>query len=147
MRSLPYLGVEVAQLPVKSVHSYVTAEQVRHKLTQKFTRSSNSSRALADFEVLVPYFKDLKKKQAVTSQSLQKIEDGGFPSCAKAPSRSKCIFIAAYAIAVRTSEYDLPPEMLDDIAAMVSSSYGRGSGEEQPRRKRPRLDNEGDDED
>lgn len=53
---------------------------------------------------------------------------------------------AAYAIAVRSSEYDLPPEMLDDIAAMVSSSYGRGSGEEQGRQKRPRLD-DGDDDD
>ncbi|KAI0702457.1 Translin [Cytidiella melzeri] len=83
----------------------------------------------ADFEGLTPYFKELRKKQAVTSQSLQKIED------------------AAYAIAVRCSEYDLPPEMLDDIAAMVSSSAGRGTGEEQPRRKRPRLDDhaEGDD--
>ncbi|KAI0094568.1 Translin [Irpex rosettiformis] len=83
----------------------------------------------ADFETLTPYYKELRKKQAVTSQSLQKIED------------------ATYAIAVRTSEYDLPPEMLDDVVAMVSGSYGRGSGEDQSQRKRPRPDDDGGDDD
>lgn len=29
-----------------------------------------------DFETLTPHFKELRKKQHVTSQSLQKIEDG-----------------------------------------------------------------------
>jgi Translin family len=31
---------------------------------------------LVDFERLTPYVRDLSKKQAVTSQSLEKIEDG-----------------------------------------------------------------------
>ncbi|KAI0757266.1 Translin [Daedaleopsis nitida] len=57
----------------------------------------------ADFEALIPYFKELRKKQYVTSQSLSKIED------------------AAYAIAVRTSEYDVPPAMLDDLVAQTVS--------------------------
>ncbi|KAF9014990.1 Translin [Cyathus striatus] len=59
----------------------------------------------ADFECFTPYVRDLNKKQAVTSQSLEKIED------------------AAYAIFVRSSEYDLPPEMLDDIVSQTISSY------------------------
>ncbi|GJE87756.1 translin-associated factor-X domain-containing protein [Phanerochaete sordida] len=76
----------------------------------------------ADFEVWTPYFKDLRKKQNVTSQSLEKIED------------------AAYAIMVRSSEYDLSPDMLDDIVARtVSFEHGNGSG-----RKRGR-DYEGED--
>jgi len=59
----------------------------------------------ADFERWTPYVRELKKKQSVTTQSLEKIED------------------AAYAIMVRTSEYDLSPEMLDDIVAQSISSY------------------------
>lgn len=31
---------------------------------------------IADFEALTPYFKELRKKQYVTGQSLEKIEDG-----------------------------------------------------------------------
>jgi hypothetical protein len=31
---------------------------------------------IVDFERLTPYVKDLSKKQTITSQSLQKIEDG-----------------------------------------------------------------------
>ncbi|OBZ79725.1 Translin-associated protein X [Grifola frondosa] len=62
----------------------------------------------ADFEGWTPYFRDLRKKQAVTSQSLQKIED------------------VAYAIAVRSSEYDLPPEILDDIVARTVSNMASG---------------------
>ncbi|KAF8203232.1 Translin [Pholiota molesta] len=73
----------------------------------------------ADFERMTPYIRDLKKKQSVTTQSLEKIED------------------AAYAIMVRTSEYDLSPEMLDDIVVQSISSYrdtgrqpaGRGRGD------------------
>ncbi|CAA7258794.1 unnamed protein product [Cyclocybe aegerita] len=60
----------------------------------------------ADFERMSPYIRDLRKKQIVTAQSLEKIED------------------AAYAIAVRSSEYDLPPELLDDIVAQSISNYG-----------------------
>ncbi|KAG5652285.1 hypothetical protein H0H81_005545 [Sphagnurus paluster] len=60
----------------------------------------------ADFERMTPYVRDLSKKQAVTAQSLQKIED------------------AAYAIAVRGSEYALPQQMLDDIVALSVSRIG-----------------------
>jgi len=73
----------------------------------------------ADFEGFIPYFKDLRKKQAVTSQSLEKIED------------------VAYAIAVRSAEYDIPPELLDDIVERTISTPGHGvapSGDD--RRKR-----------
>ncbi|KAF8058274.1 Translin [Lyophyllum atratum] len=59
----------------------------------------------ADFERMTPYIRDLSKKQAVTTQSLEKIED------------------AAYAIAVRGSEYALPQEMLDDIVAQSISRF------------------------
>jgi hypothetical protein len=33
-----------------------------------------------------------------------------------------------YAITVRTAEYDLPPEMIDDIIARHMSGYGAGGG-------------------
>ncbi|PSR73170.1 hypothetical protein PHLCEN_2v10982 [Hermanssonia centrifuga] len=73
-----------------------------------------------DFEALTPYFRELRKKQVVTSQSLEKIEDE----------------IAAYAIAVRCSEYDLPPELMDDIVARtVSTSVGSGGAESNSRKK------------
>ncbi|KDQ54767.1 hypothetical protein JAAARDRAFT_348283 [Jaapia argillacea MUCL 33604] len=62
-------------------------------------------RCKADFAGLTPFVKGLAKKQSVTNQSLQKIED------------------AAYAIAVRTSEFDLPPDILDDIVARCVSGY------------------------
>jgi hypothetical protein len=32
-----------------------------------------------------------------------------------------------YAIAVRTAEFDLPPEMIDDIVARHMSGYGAGA--------------------
>ncbi|RDB28523.1 Translin-associated protein X [Hypsizygus marmoreus] len=60
----------------------------------------------ADFERMTPYVRDLSKKQAVTAQSLEKIED------------------AAYAITVRGSEYDLPQDMLDDLVAQSISRFG-----------------------
>ncbi|KAI0336092.1 Translin [Cubamyces sp. BRFM 1775] len=75
----------------------------------------------ADFEGLTPYFKELRKKQSVTSQSLEKIED------------------ATYAVVVRTSEFDIPPELLDDLVAQtVSRASDRSSFGDEPRRKRPR---------
>ena len=48
---------------------------------------------------------------------------------------------AAYAVAVRTSEFDLPPEMLDDLVAQTGShaTDHNGFGDE-PRRKRARND-------
>ncbi|OJA18824.1 hypothetical protein AZE42_00831 [Rhizopogon vesiculosus] len=60
--------------------------------------------AISDFERFTPYVRELSKKQAVTSQSLEKIED------------------AVYAIVVRGSEYDIPPDMLDDIIARSIST-------------------------
>ncbi|KAJ6574767.1 Translin [Mycena capillaripes] len=59
----------------------------------------------ADFERFTPHVRDLSKKQSVTANSLEKIE------------------VAAYAVAVRGSEYDLPPEMLDDLVAQVTAKF------------------------
>jgi len=76
----------------------------------------------ADFERLTPYIRDLSKKQQVTAQSLEKIED------------------AAYAIVVRGSEYDVPQEMLDDMVAISISTFGGGH-----RHKRGRKGGDNDD--
>ncbi|KAJ7630615.1 Translin [Roridomyces roridus] len=62
----------------------------------------------SDFERFTPHVRDLSKKQYVTASSLEKIET------------------AAYALVVRGSEYDLPPEMLDDLVAQTTSRFGRG---------------------
>ena len=52
---------------------------------------------------------------------------------------------ATYTVAVRSSEYDLPPEMLDDLVARtVSSAYG-GDGGGSTRRKRGREDDQDED--
>ncbi|KAF8971513.1 Translin [Flammula alnicola] len=75
----------------------------------------------SDFERMTPYIRELSKKQSVTAQSLEKIED------------------AAYAIVVRSSEYDLSPEMLDDIVAQSISNYS-GDGIRQPPGHRRRAD-------
>ncbi|KAK0465276.1 Translin [Desarmillaria tabescens] len=79
----------------------------------------------ADFEGFTPYVRFLSKKQSVTAQSLQKIED------------------AVYAIVVRSSEYDLPPEMLDDI---VSQTFSDSSGDRRSRRRNADSEDEFDDE-
>ncbi|KAJ6519480.1 Translin [Mycena sanguinolenta] len=59
----------------------------------------------SDFEHFTPHVRDLSKKQSVTAGSLEKIE------------------AAAYAIAVRGSEYDLPQEMLDDLVAQAATKF------------------------
>ncbi|KAJ7785962.1 Translin [Mycena metata] len=59
----------------------------------------------SDFERFTPHVRDLSKKQYVTANSLEKIE------------------VAAYAISVRSSEYDLPQEMLDDLVAQVTARF------------------------
>ncbi|KAI0670164.1 Translin [Trametes maxima] len=75
----------------------------------------------ADFEGLTPYFKELRKKQSVTAQSLAKIED------------------AAYTVVVRTSEFDLPPELLDDLVAQtIVRAADHGNFGDESRRKRGR---------
>ncbi|KIY67587.1 Translin [Cylindrobasidium torrendii FP15055 ss-10] len=56
-----------------------------------------------DFDGFTPQIRNLSKKQSVTTQSMKKIED------------------AVYAIVVRTSEYDLPPDLLDDLVAQITS--------------------------
>ncbi|KAG6902317.1 hypothetical protein C0995_001696 [Termitomyces sp. Mi166 len=56
----------------------------------------------SDFERVTPYIRDLSKKQAVTAQSLEKIED----------------------------EYALPPEMLDDIVARSISKLSHGDDQQ-----------------
>ncbi|KAL5518646.1 hypothetical protein ACEPAH_329 [Sanghuangporus vaninii] len=98
--------------------SDVTGELMRFAITSIGRRGGRgTARAVsdfvrnckADFEGFTPYVRHLGKKQAVTTQSLQKIED------------------AAYAIVVRTSEYDLPEELLDDIVERCVSDVRRGS--------------------
>jgi len=80
----------------------------------------------SDFERLTPYVRDLSKKQAVTSQSLQKIED------------------ATYAIVVRGSEYDLPPDKLEEIVALSITNFG-GTQDRRPRMHYKDIDSEGED--
>ncbi|KAJ3736909.1 Translin [Lentinula guzmanii] len=94
--------------------SDLTGELMRFAISG-FGKPGGRSRALetcnfvrnckSDFERFTPYVWELHKKQAVTAQSLSKIED------------------AAYTAVVRTSEFDLPPEMLDDIVNQTVSSY------------------------
>ncbi|KAF5337309.1 hypothetical protein D9611_003198 [Ephemerocybe angulata] len=83
----------------------------------------------ADFDRFTPFIYELRKKQSVTTQSLEKIEDSWcFPlALVKRPDR---LFLAVYAICVRSSEYDLPPEMLDDIVASISQSSRSKRGDE-----------------
>jgi len=57
----------------------------------------------ADFETLTPYIDDLHKKQTVTTQSLRKVEE------------------AAYAIVIRSSEYELSSPMLGHIISQAVS--------------------------
>jgi len=59
----------------------------------------------SDFEHFTPHIRDLSKKQSVTANSLEKIE------------------AAAYAVAVRGSEYDLPQEMIDDLVAQATARF------------------------
>ncbi|KAH9937453.1 Translin [Fomitopsis serialis] len=82
----------------------------------------------ADFDSFTPFCRELRKKQQVTSQSLEKIED------------------VAYAIAVRSSEYDLPPELLDDIVERTVAEAGFG-GDDRDRRRRGGRRGEDDGED
>lgn len=76
--------------------------------------------------------RDLHKKQAVTSQSLQKIEDGRYPSLVILVFAVMYLYTATYAIVVRSAEY----ELLDEIVARSISDFdgkskGRVHGEEE----------------
>ncbi|KAL4068281.1 Translin [Scleroderma yunnanense] len=59
----------------------------------------------AELDKYTPFVKELRKKQVVTAQSLEKIEN------------------AVYAIVVRSSEYDLAPEIIDDIISQSTSNF------------------------
>jgi len=82
----------------------------------------------AEFEVFTPNIHDLRKKQLVTAQSLEKIED------------------ATYAIVVRGSEYDLPQEMLDDIVSRVVAPFRDAAFADEDHTHHKRRRSEGDDE-
>jgi len=94
--------------------SDLTGELMRFAISG-FSRKGGRGRAMqvckfvrdckSDFDRFTPFVKGLRKKQVVTNQSLEKIEN------------------AVYAIVVRTSEYDLPPEILDDIIIQSMSNY------------------------
>ncbi|TFK57487.1 Translin [Heliocybe sulcata] len=85
-------------------------------------------RCKADFEGMCPRVRGLSRKQHVTNSSLQKIED------------------AAYTIAVRSSEYDLPDDILDDIVARCISGYDTNHRNYDRRPDRTR-DRDGDEDD
>ncbi|KAK7468632.1 hypothetical protein VKT23_003137 [Stygiomarasmius scandens] len=99
--------------------SDLTGELMRHAISG-FSKRGGRSNALAvcafvrnckaDFERFTPHVRDLSKKQSVTAESLVKIED------------------AAYAAVVRSSEYDLTPDMLDDLV----KSYLSNQNDERP---------------
>ncbi|KAL0579781.1 hypothetical protein V5O48_002192 [Marasmius crinis-equi] len=94
--------------------SDLTGELMRYAISG-FGRLGGRSRAnevcsfvrncKADFERFTPYVWELNKKQAVTNQSLMKMED------------------AAYAVAVRASEYDLTPDQLDQFVNRFLATY------------------------
>ncbi|PPQ90409.1 hypothetical protein CVT25_014927 [Psilocybe cyanescens] len=91
-------------------------------------------RCKSDFEGMTPYIRELRKKQSVTTQSLEKIEDDD--GALTEPSASGFFSTpAAYAIVVRSSEYDLPPEILEDIVAQSVSNYNSYSHETRGRRR------------
>jgi len=94
----------------------------------------NPKPLFSDFERFTSYIWELRKKQVVTTQSLEKIEDGKriqnclfrFEAHTRSPwprALSLSHTPAAYTIVVRSSEYDLSPEMLDDIVARTISNF------------------------
>ncbi|KAL0072196.1 hypothetical protein AAF712_001120 [Marasmius tenuissimus] len=99
--------------------SDLTGELMRYAISG-FGRLGGRSRAnevcsfvrncKADLERFTPYVWELNKKQMVTAQSLTKIED------------------AAYAVAIRTSEYDLSPDQLDQFVDNFLATYSEDKG-------------------
>ena len=89
-----------------------------------------------DFETLTPHIHDLHKKQAVTVQSLRKVEEGQLILCLIGLSLIHNLFSAAYAIVIRSSEYELSPPMLNHIVNQVVSGGTEASEEHGPRQKR-----------
>lgn len=91
-----------------------------------------------DFEALTPHIHDLHKKQAVTVQSLRKVEEGLLNLCF-VWSSSDPYFSAAYAIVIRSSEYELSPPMLDHIVSQAVSDGTEPSEEPGPPSRQKRL--------
>jgi len=135
-------GVEYFPLPVSDYLlglSDLTGELMRFAISSIARRGGKKKASKvcafvrackADFERMTPYIRELAKKQAVTAQSLEKIED------------------AAYAIVVRSSEYDLPPNMLEDIVAQSVSNYhnyGNGTHQASERRRDGGMSDDEDD--
>ncbi|KAJ8084313.1 hypothetical protein PM082_003081 [Marasmius tenuissimus] len=99
--------------------SDLTGELMRYAISG-FGRLGGRSRAnevcsfvrncKADLERFTPYVWELNKKQMVTAQSLTKIED------------------AAYAVAIRASEYDLSPDQLDQFVDNFLATYSEDKG-------------------
>ncbi|THH05301.1 hypothetical protein EW146_g9939 [Bondarzewia mesenterica] len=114
------------------------------------TRASEISN-FVHFEGFTPHIRDLSKKQQVTSQSLQKIEQGPslFPlknTGSRSRTHSSVLFVvAAYAIAVRSSEYDLPPEIIDDVVSTLLSRFDTDDASRGTGRRGRRRDDDGDD--
>jgi len=89
--------------------------------------------------------RDLAKKQTVTAQSLQKIEDGKYRwlDCCAVLMQSP----ATYTIVVRESEYDLPPAMLEDLVAQSIANFGGGVQDRRSNRSKVRDNGDEDDDD
>ncbi|KAG6832248.1 hypothetical protein H0H92_004213 [Tricholoma furcatifolium] len=102
--------------------SDLTGELMRFAISAMGRRGGRVKASEVYFERMTPYIFNLSKKQAVTAQSLEKLED------------------AAYAIVVRGSEYDLPQEMLDDIVAQSVSRISYGHDDNQRTRWRHEND-------
>jgi hypothetical protein len=89
-----------------------------------FSASSDPRKTrFLDFETLTPFVDDLPKKQTVTTQSLRKVEEGKLRHILYWASMFFVSYLssAAYAIAIRSSEYDLSAPMLDHIVGTTSS--------------------------
>lgn len=76
-----------------------------------------------DFEQYTLLIPDLRKKQTVTNQSLGKIEDGLLLYVSLFVSSIDSHLLAVYTMIVRSSEYDLPPEIQDDIVMRSISQF------------------------
>lgn len=76
-----------------------------------------------DFEQYTLLIPGLRKKQTVTNQSLGKIEDGLLLYVSLFVSSIDSHLLAVYTMIVRSSEYDLPPEIQDDIVMRSISQF------------------------
>ncbi|KAF8624784.1 hypothetical protein AX15_005674 [Amanita polypyramis BW_CC] len=105
--------------------SDLMGELMRYAISGISKRGGRQKASEVYFEKFTPNVHDLRKKQSVTAQSLEKIED------------------ANYAIVVRGSEYDLPQEMLDDIVSRAVSTYHSVGFAQDEHERYKRADSEG----